>query len=296
MDVTSQDIWTPGGLTAKQLRRVERGLSSVTAKILESDCDQLPSTHRPRYWRHCRVAQHRVNAQVNHNNRRQKATKNYRWTNDSEDGAALARSRIWLPSDGCRQKPRLQRQEAFRVPETVYKSDFIENDADLYRLGLLYDDEHLRGSGFNLDAIVHSDIVYNVRPVKRARKRTNNGSARSVSDDDGFFISGQLQSSTFGMREDDAGRSQYSVSTPLRVIYERDESIALTFNPPSLVELLEENLEPSEDVVSDEDEDFDWWHWDLFDSHDGFDSNTVSDLTGDDADVANGAWVVLGET
>lgn len=49
-------------------------------------------------------------------------------------------------------------------------SDVVEDDSELHRLGLLYDDEHSRGSGFNLDSVVHSEPTYIVRPTKRARR------------------------------------------------------------------------------------------------------------------------------
>ncbi|KAI1376865.1 hypothetical protein F4677DRAFT_418288 [Hypoxylon crocopeplum] len=38
-------------------------------------------------------------------------------------------------------------------------------------MGLLYDDDHLRDYGFNLDTIVHSEPIYSVRPAKRAKKQ-----------------------------------------------------------------------------------------------------------------------------
>ncbi|KAI1213762.1 uncharacterized protein F4807DRAFT_198974 [Annulohypoxylon truncatum] len=90
---------------------------------------------------------------------------------DEDDRRLAADSSVVLPSDRCTKKPRLERQEAFREPNTqFFHSDVVDDDAELYKLGLLYDDEHMRGSRFNLDTIVHSEPLYSIRPAKRARK------------------------------------------------------------------------------------------------------------------------------
>ncbi|KAI2626783.1 hypothetical protein GGR54DRAFT_637343 [Hypoxylon sp. NC1633] len=97
---------------------------------------------------------------------------------DTEDGRRLAADpSIILPGDSGRCKPRLERQGAFRAPKiSQYPSDIIEDDSDLYRLGLLYEDEHVRGYGFSLDTIVHSEPLYSIRPAKRARKQRDQSS------------------------------------------------------------------------------------------------------------------------
>ncbi|KAK8076485.1 hypothetical protein PG994_003757 [Apiospora phragmitis] len=112
-----------------------------------------------------------------------------------DDGLSLACSDVPLPGDGCRDNnnknnkftPRLEHQEAFRGPAVgggfVSSDDVVENDADLYRLGLLYDDdadEGNRGSHFNLNAIVHDEPVYAVSLSRRKQKRGKN-SARMYS-------------------------------------------------------------------------------------------------------------------
>ncbi|XXG96401.1 hypothetical protein Hte_002683 [Hypoxylon texense] len=96
-----------------------------------------------------------------------------RWGPDREDSRQLAADPdLVLPSDRNCSKPRLERQEAFHQPKTqLYHSDVVDDDSELYKLGLLYDDEHSRGSHFNLNTIVHSDPVYLVRPTKRAKKQ-----------------------------------------------------------------------------------------------------------------------------
>ena len=100
------------------------------------------------------------------------------WLDDEQEGRALARSSARLPSDHARERrpPSLERQEAFRESSTSKKRsssgmDTLLQDEELYRLGLLYDDEHERGSGFNLDAIVHDEPVFHIRPTKRGRSR-----------------------------------------------------------------------------------------------------------------------------
>ncbi|KAK8117563.1 uncharacterized protein PG998_005844 [Apiospora kogelbergensis] len=100
-----------------------------------------------------------------------------------DDGIALARSDVPLPGDGYGNKstPRLQRQEAFRGPSVrrqgafVSSDDVVENDADLYRLGLLYDGETNRGPVLSLDAIVHTEPLYTVRLSRRKQKRGKHG-------------------------------------------------------------------------------------------------------------------------
>lgn len=103
---------------------------------------------------------------------------------DSEDEIIrLARSTAHLPSDGSRNRvPSLERQNAFRDASTVRApparslSQGCEAEdpeiAELYRLGLLYDDEHLRGSGFDFNAIVRDEPTYTVttRPTRRSRR------------------------------------------------------------------------------------------------------------------------------
>ena len=75
--------------------------------------------------------------------------------------------------------------------------------AELYRLGLLYDDEHERGEAFSLDRIVRDEPVYSVR-VRRPRSgRTRSSSSSSSSRRGGDWLE--------EMRRDRA---------PLVVIYE----------------------------------------------------------------------------
>ncbi|KAK3357915.1 hypothetical protein B0T25DRAFT_174228 [Lasiosphaeria hispida] len=102
------------------------------------------------------------------------------WAGDVIEGCVLAREPgVRLPGER-RRPPSLERQNAFRDARTVkrmgLKRGFSEDGADeaeLYRLGLLYDDEHERGSAFSLNAIVHDDPVWNVKfkEERRGKKK-----------------------------------------------------------------------------------------------------------------------------
>ncbi|KAJ2985657.1 hypothetical protein NUW58_g5418 [Xylaria curta] len=103
------------------------------------------------------------------------------WDRDDwEDDRRLASDpTVTLPGEPRRHTPRLERQEAFRVPEAwdISDTDVVADDAALYRLGILYDDdgenEVVRGSGFCLDAITRAEPVYSLRPAKRAKRAHN---------------------------------------------------------------------------------------------------------------------------
>lgn len=285
-------------LTPKQLKRLGRGLRPATAKSLKFNSEDLPYTDLPGYRKQCRFAHNRLNAHVNHNNRRRKAAQTPRsWVVDSEDGAALARSNIWLPSDGCRQKPRLERQEAFRVPEVVYTSDVVESDADLYRMGLLYDDEHCRGSGFNLNTIVHSDLVYEVRPSKRARNAQtigHNTGAYDIYDEDGSLILDQfLASATKACSTSEYEAAPYPTpaSTPLHVIHELADGMAHSLALPPAADNFPE-------LISDLEGEEDCNGWSMVPRlrRMSSDLSTVTEDFEENAGAVRETWIVLGET
>jgi hypothetical protein len=132
--------------------------------------DAHAAIHRRLQYRH-RSWDDLTHARLNNHARK-------RWAAEEDEGRALAWSEVPLPGDKDRghRPPSLERQDAFRDERSVKKrsfqhmSDVVDVD-DLYRLGLLYDDEHERGSGFTLDAIVHDEPLFNlhVRPTKRGR-------------------------------------------------------------------------------------------------------------------------------
>ncbi|KXH43412.1 hypothetical protein CSAL01_05204 [Colletotrichum salicis] len=95
-------------------------------------------------------------------------------TDEAAEGRTLASSGHRLPGEH-RRTPSLEREDAFRDPRTtkglLYPPEDAPDIAALYRMGLLYDDEHLRGSVFGLNVIDHySEPEYTMRPAKRARK------------------------------------------------------------------------------------------------------------------------------
>ncbi|KAK2935308.1 hypothetical protein FoTM2_003250 [Fusarium oxysporum f. sp. vasinfectum] len=131
-----------------------------------------------------------------------------------------------------------EREEAFRDASTargnVYlgrKMPMTEDDevAELYRMGLLYDDEQIRGEGFNLDSIKHEEPTYSIRPAKQSRKKRAQSFSfnqplhldLSFTDLGGSQALAQILSSS-----DDTVPSATPTRSfaPLRVIYELDGS------------------------------------------------------------------------
>ncbi|CAK7224147.1 hypothetical protein SBRCBS47491_005449 [Sporothrix bragantina] len=100
----------------------------------------------------------------------------------------------------ARRPPSLERQGAFRAASTTKKqmmspasrpapsiTPSVKDDpdvAELYRLGLLYDDEHERGAGFGLDAIVHNAPLYTVSTASRRGRRTRGKEAEAFAFED----------------------------------------------------------------------------------------------------------------
>jgi len=176
---------------------------------------------------------------------------------DEDEGRDLAHSEIPLPSDRFRlvRRPTLEREEAFRDASTAKGKVRVRRDptardnddeqvAELYRMGLLYDDSDRRAVGedtvFNLNSIQHEQPVYSIRPAKRARKGTKAGynlhldlSFSDLGDDTAiaqFFPSNDdnnyhLEASG----DEDIQHSPRQSYPPLRVVYE----LAGSGQPPS---------------------------------------------------------------
>ncbi|KAJ4268960.1 hypothetical protein NW762_003031 [Fusarium torreyae] len=226
------------------------------------------------------------------------------WSSDEVEGRDLARSKVPLPSDRFRlvRKPTLEREEAFRDDSTargnVYlgrKMPMTEDDevAELYRMGLLYDDEQDRGEGFNLDSIKHEEPVYSIRPAKRSRKTKKSHSFSfnqplhldlSFTDLGGDQTIAQILSSGSepsddGSLPDSNGPSSRSFA-PLRVIYELDGSNPSfdvdTSQPPDLVS----------DLLSD---------YDCFSDSELDDLPSQREFRDGAATPTTDAWIVLGD-
>lgn len=104
------------------------------------------------------------------------------YPSDIAEGHLVALSEVPLPGElpvtYHRRPPSLSREDAFRDARTSRKRpspSLYADDEELYRLGLLYDNEHERGEGFSLDKIVHEEMVWEVRPAKRGRNMKRNG-------------------------------------------------------------------------------------------------------------------------
>ncbi|KAJ6446740.1 calpain [Purpureocillium lavendulum] len=238
---------------------------------------------------------------------------------DEDEGRDLARSEVPLPSDRFRlvRRPTLEREEAFRDATTakgkvrttrrlpVVDSNDDEQVAELYRMGLLYDDADRRAvgedTGFNLNSIQHEQPVYSIRPAKRARKGPKSGfnlhldlSFSDLGDDTAiaqFFRSGDDGANNYNLETTDDEDIQHSPRhsyPPLRVVYE----LAGSGHPPSF----DVDTSQPPDLVNDTLSDYDCFsESDLDDTlsqremrlstADGHHASSPSDET----------WVVLGD-
>ncbi|GKT88816.1 LOW QUALITY PROTEIN: hypothetical protein Ct61P_06666 [Colletotrichum tofieldiae] len=142
------------------------------------------------------------------------------------EGRTLALSGQKLPGEQRRRTPSLERQEAFRDARTT-KSLTYPQDAqevsELYRVGLLYDDEHLRGSAFGFDAIDRTEPEYTIRPARRTRKTK----AAGVPYDDDLQLALDLSLAELGH---DESFTQFLCSSSLEEPSSDDESTNNTYS------------------------------------------------------------------
>ncbi|KAL0932126.1 uncharacterized protein CTRU02_213079 [Colletotrichum truncatum] len=131
---------------------------------------QRETTQRPRQTRRRHQQQNR-------------SIQQWRYDEAAEGRALAAIASVRLPGSSLcpqrRRTPSLERQNAFCEPRKTNKSRMAQRAAqeekdiaELYRLGLLFDDEHVRGEEFELHSIVHSEPGYTMRPAKKAHKST----------------------------------------------------------------------------------------------------------------------------
>ena len=107
--------------------------------------------------------------------------------NDEVEGRLIAQTNISLPSDmDHKRPPSLGREDAFRDETTSKRSRGVriiaprgsgedEQVAELYEMGLLYDDDEametsMAGEVFDLNSIRHEEPVYAIRASKRVRR------------------------------------------------------------------------------------------------------------------------------
>lgn len=187
-----------------------------------------------------------------------------------ENSTALAKSDVPFPSDHDHtvRRPSLEREDAFcdantfkpHGVRTLSSGDDAEV-ADLYRMGLLYDDDESKDT-FNLNTIRRDEPAYTIRPAKRARKAGGKSHASNISrqlnldlsfadlgDDDAIARYLDASSATTPAEiaaaheeaiQHVAAQRSSSGSPPLRVIYELD-SLQPSFDvetsqPPGLVD------------------------------------------------------------
>lgn len=249
------------------------------------------------------------------------------WTGQAEDeGLELARSSVPLPSDRNRlqRHPSLGREDAFCDASTFkgrgnvrvqsLGGDEDAQIAELYRMGLLYDDEEggktsaaATAAGLTLNTIYHDEPSYSIRPAKRSRKlqrKSQLGGAAldldlsfaDLGDDDDlarYLVSpaetkASSRSDADAAEEDgDARRHTRKVSAPLRVVYELDHNAQPSFDvdtsqPPDLI--VDDSLSDY-DCFTDSDVDEDMPSQEV----DGHDDGGAAAAT------ASGAWVLLGD-
>lgn len=236
-------------------------------------------------------------------------------TNDVVEGRDLARSEVELPSDRAPlvRRPSLEREEAFHFANTSkgkvrvrFPVPLTEDAevAELYQMGLLYDEEKDGADAFSLNSIQHEAPVYSIRPARRARKndKFKNGfdsnkplhldlSFTDLGNDDDiaqYLMSPPTSvSMTAGDEMEHADRPGSSQSfPPLRVIYELSGSQPSfdvdTSQPPDLVT----------DALSD---------YECFSDSEMFDDTPSQREVLDDAHLgpnnasSSGPWVLLGE-
>lgn len=249
------------------------------------------------------------------------------WTGQAEDeGLELARSSVPLPSDRNRlqRHPSLGREDAFCDASTFkgrgnvrvqsLGGDEDAQIAELYRMGLLYDDEEggktsaaAAAAGLTLNTIYHDEPSYSIRPAKRSRKlqrKSQLGGAAldldlsfaDLGDDDDLarYLVSPAETNASSRRnadtaeeDGDARRHTRKVSAPLRVVYELDHNAQPSFDvdtsqPPDLI--VDDSLSDY-DCFTDSDVDEDMPSQEV----DGHDDGRAAAAT------ASGAWVLLGD-
>lgn len=243
------------------------------------------------------------------------ATAASKWAGVSE-GRDLASSGIPLPSDQTRivRRRSLEREDAFcdadtykgnvHIRRAVGSSDDAQV-AELYDMGLLYDDSDAAREPFNLNSIRHEEPVYTVRPAKRARKlnKARECELEQPLDLDLSFADlgtdeaiAHYLMSPMSTEDNTSGdeaiqhppRSQGQTFAPLRVIYElvssRPSFDVDTSQPPDLVNDILSDYDCFSDSELDDDTPS---QRELIDEESSSTNNTETDARAD-------PWVMLG--
>lgn len=158
-----------------------------------------------------------------------------------ENNTALAKSDIPFPSD---------HDHTPHGVRTLSSGDDAEV-ADLYRMGLLYDDDESKDT-FNLNTIRREEPAYTIRPAKRARKAGGKSRASNISRQLNLDLS-------FADLGDDDAIARYldasSATTPAEIAAAHEEAIqhvaaqrSNSGSPPLRVIYELDSLQPSFDV------------------------------------------------
>ncbi|KZL64273.1 hypothetical protein CI238_00539 [Colletotrichum incanum] len=175
------------------------------------------------------LSNHQKGGQLHRQTRRRQISRsNRQWCiGEVAEGRRLALSGQKLPGEQQRHRtPSLERQEAFwdaRTTKSLTHPQDAQEISELYRVGLLYDDEHLRGSGFGFDAIDRTGPEYTILPAKRARKTKASG----VPNEDDLQLALDLSLAELGHDESFA---QFLCSPSLEEPSSDDESTNSTYN------------------------------------------------------------------
>lgn len=240
------------------------------------------------------------------------------WAGAEDEGLELARSSVPLPSDRLQRHPSLGREDAFcdattfkgRGTVTVRRLPTVELDedaqiAELYKMGLLYDDNEKSTAdlGLTLNNITHEEPVYSIRPAKRTKKLHNKTrgfeeplnldlSFADLGNDDDlarYLVSpAPTPDTSHGDAEPiqhDSSRHTRKLSAPLRVVYELDHNNS---GPSFDVD----TSQPPDLIVDDSLSDYDYF------TDSDMDEDVPSQREVDDgaaAATASGAWVLLGD-
>jgi hypothetical protein len=177
--------------------------------------------------------------------------------------------------------------------------------AELYRMGLLYDDEHERGEGFSMNQIVREEPLYSVRvrpAARRARKQAESADfgpslavdlAFSAFAEDEALAGWMVSSSSFasqGLRPEEPCRLWQGVvhDTPrLTVIYELADDTVSAVSSDDFLESV--SVSELSDCTGEGEDDLAWAILDRCDA----DAATATPMAGAEAEEVD-PWVVLG--
>ncbi|KAH6693548.1 hypothetical protein F5X68DRAFT_45741 [Plectosphaerella plurivora] len=232
-------------------------------------------------------------------------------TDTVDDSIRLARSTVALPSDGSRDRvPSLERQDAFRDPTTARPAricslsqgceDEDSEVAELYRLGLLYDDEHLRGAGFGLNAIIRDEPTYTlaVRTPRRNRKGSRRDAATPAKLPMDWTFTGLVEDNDVARylvsdraSADTETRRGYRMVWRAAPAPDTDNASPDIFSETASFYSLQRSALSDSHAPDRDDFDFDDMGWAVLSRARDDDDDAV--LTTEDA--ATGTWVVLGD-